>query len=85
MAQKVKDPPLSLRRCGFNPQHVLKILHCCSYSVGHSCGLEIYSWPGALPYAAGVAKQNKKCFLFVFCLFRAASAVYGSSQAKCRI
>ena len=37
--------------------NVLRIWHCCSFSVGHSCGSD--STPGQkMPYAVGVAVKN---------------------------
>ena len=57
------------------PHSRLRIRHCHSYSVGHSCGLALIPDP-ELPYAVDVAKKEKKRCIVINNLLRLFSAFF---------
>ena len=64
VAQQVKNPALSLQWCRFDPQPQcsgLRIWHCHSCGIGHSCGSDWIPGPGtSIRHECSQKKKKKK-------------------------
>ena len=73
-----------------SPAHCsgVRIWHCCSWGLGCNCGLDSIPGLGTCVYWCVAEKKIEYesklllLLLLLFCLFRAALAAYGNSQAR---